>query len=138
MDLQALFPVYLPKARRDESEDDYNDAVSLNDNNLNQNLEILFNAVQTLASVVERSVPEEDKSATGGGETPSSPGAAELLPATADMLGGIKVGSNLTIDANGVLSVDTATAVEADNTRPVTSAAVHVEIGNIEALLQNI
>ena len=35
----------------------------------------------------------------------------------------------------GELMVDTANAVEQDNTRPVTSAAVYVEIGNIEALL---
>ena len=35
----------------------------------------------------------------------------------------------------GVLSVDTADKVEQDNTKPVTSAAVHVEVGNIEVLL---
>lgn len=39
---------------------------------------------------------------------------------------------------NGKLSVNTADAVEADNTLPVTSAAVHVEIGNIDAILQTI
>lgn len=38
----------------------------------------------------------------------------------------------------GSLEVDTADAVEADNTLPVTSAAVHVEVGNIEALLSTI
>ena len=31
--------------------------------------------------------------------------------------------------------MDTADKVERDNTKPVTSAAVHTEIGNIEALL---
>jgi len=55
--------------------------------------------------------------------------------ASTDQLGKIMVGENLKIDANGVLSVDTATAVEQDNTKPVTSGAVHTEIGNIEALL---
>jgi hypothetical protein len=58
-----------------------------------------------------------------------------LLPvASADTLGGIKIGNNLKIE-NGVLSVDTATQVEQDNTKPVTSGAVHTELGNIEALL---
>ena len=36
---------------------------------------------------------------------------------------------------DGVLSVDCAAAVEQDNTLPVTSAAVYVELGNVEALL---
>ena len=50
-------------------------------------------------------------------------------------LGGVKVvGGGLKVEGN-VLSVDTAQRVEEDNTRPVTSAAVYVEIGNIEALL---
>ena len=39
---------------------------------------------------------------------------------------------------DGVLSVNTADAVEQDNTLPVTSAAVHVTVGNIDALLQTI
>ena len=39
---------------------------------------------------------------------------------------------------DGVLSVNTATVVEADNTLPVTSAAVNTTVGNIEALLQTI
>ena len=56
-------------------------------------------------------------------------------PATAETLGLIKVGENLKITEDGVLSVDTATQVEQDNTKPITSAAVHTEIGNIEVLL---
>lgn len=36
------------------------------------------------------------------------------------------------------VSVDTADAVTAGDTRPVTSAAVQVEIGNIEVLLHTI
>lgn len=39
---------------------------------------------------------------------------------------------------DGVLSVNTADVVEADNTLPVTSAAVQVTVGNIEALLETI
>lgn len=46
------------------------------------------------------------------------------------------IGDGLKLDeATNTLSVDTAEAVEQDNTKPVTSAAVYVEIGNIEALL---
>ena len=45
-----------------------------------------------------------------------------------------KIGNGLKLK-NNVLSVDTAEKVEEDNTRPVTSAAVYTEIGNIEALL---
>lgn len=37
---------------------------------------------------------------------------------------------------DGVLKVNTANVVEEDNTLPVTSAAVHVTVGNIEALLE--
>ena len=39
---------------------------------------------------------------------------------------------------DGILSVNTADVVEADNTLPVTSAAVQVTVGNIDALLQTI
>lgn len=39
---------------------------------------------------------------------------------------------------DGVLGVNTADEVEADNTLPITSAAVHVQVGNIEALLKTI
>ena len=56
-------------------------------------------------------------------------------PATTETPGIIKVGENLKITEDGVLSVDTATQVEQDNTKPITSAAVHTEIGNIEVLL---
>ena len=39
---------------------------------------------------------------------------------------------------NGILSVNTATDVEADNTLPITSAAVAETVGNIEILLKTI
>lgn len=39
---------------------------------------------------------------------------------------------------DGILSVNTANVAEAGNTLPITSAAVHAQIGNIEALLQTI
>jgi len=61
-----------------------------------------------------------------------------LVPATTTTLGGIIVGSDLLITEEGVLSVDKATAVEQDNTKPITAAAVYTEVGNIDALLQTI
>ena len=45
-----------------------------------------------------------------------------------------KIGHGLKVE-DGTLMVDTADAVEQDNTLPVTSAAVYVQTGNIEALL---
>ena len=44
----------------------------------------------------------------------------------------------LILTEEGVLKVNTADVAEQDNTLPITSAAVHVEIGNIDALLQTI
>lgn len=53
--------------------------------------------------------------------------------------GGYTIGSGLKLDAaTNTLSVDTAEAVEKDNTKPVTSAAVYTEVGNINALLATI
>ena len=57
--------------------------------------------------------------------------------------GGGSGGTSFTTDetlslTNGVLSVNTADAVEADNTLPVTSAAVQTTVGNINALLATI
>lgn len=55
--------------------------------------------------------------------------------------GGTKyqIGSGLILDAKtNTLAVDTADAVERDNTKPITSAGVYLEIGNINALLATI
>ena len=53
--------------------------------------------------------------------------------------GGYTIGNGLKLDAaTNTLSVDTAAAVEKDNTKPVTSAAVYTEVGNINALLATI
>ena len=48
-----------------------------------------------------------------------------------------EIGPGLKVE-DGVLSVDTADAVEEDNTKPITSAAVYTELGGVEALLANI
>ena len=47
------------------------------------------------------------------------------------------IGEGLKV-VDGKLTVDTADKVEEDNTKPVTSAAVFVELGNVEALLAQI
>lgn len=53
--------------------------------------------------------------------------------------GGYTIGDGLKLDAaTNTLSVDTAMAIEKDNTKPVTSAAVYAEVGNINALLATI
>lgn len=62
----------------------------------------------------------------------------QLIPATDHSLGGVIVGEDLQITPEGVLSVQKATAVEADNTHPITAAAVFTEVGNINALLATI
>lgn len=48
-----------------------------------------------------------------------------------------KIGYGLKVLDN-TLMVDAADAVEQDNTKPVTSAAVYTEVGNINALLATI
>lgn len=71
-------------------------------------------------------------------QEPVGGGTGTLIPATEKSLGGIIVGGNLKITEEGVLSVDTADDAEGDNTRPITSAAVHTQLGNIEVLLGTI
>ena len=48
-----------------------------------------------------------------------------------------QIGPGLKVE-NGVLSVDTINQVLEDNTQPVTSGAVYMELGNVEALLASI
>ena len=49
------------------------------------------------------------------------------------------IGHGLKLDAKtNTLSVDTVDKMEQDNTLPITSAAVYVEVGNINALLKTI
>lgn len=52
--------------------------------------------------------------------------------------GVVIVGDNLSIDNNGKLSVETVDQAEEDNTKPMTSAGVYVELGNINELLSKI
>ena len=68
----------------------------------------------------------------------SGGGSADVPIASETVAGIVRVGENLRISADGTLSVDTAAAVEQDNTRPITAAAVYTEVGNINALLETI
>lgn len=53
--------------------------------------------------------------------------------------GGYQIGPGLKLDSEtNTLSVDTADTIQKDNTKPVTSAAVYTEVGNINALLATI
>lgn len=81
-----------------------------------------------------------DTAVTQGSENLVTSGA---VYAAVQAGGGSGGGTTFTTDdtltlENGVLSVNTAETVEQDNTLPVTSAAVHVAVGNIEVLLQTI
>lgn len=49
-----------------------------------------------------------------------------------------QLGSSLKIVGGTTLEVNTADQAEADNTLPISSAAVHTTVGNIDALLQTI
>lgn len=53
--IQSLFPVYLPHAKpEDQTTEDYDAAVSTNENNLNQNLRTLYNEINNLSDTVSR------------------------------------------------------------------------------------
>lgn len=52
--------------------------------------------------------------------------------------GNYKAGSNIIIGADGTISVDTTTAMEEDNTKPITSSGVYAVVGNIAALLHEL
>lgn len=67
-----------------------------------------------------------------------SGGGGAITPATSSRLGGIKVGSNLSITSDGVLSVITTNHCEQDCTIPITAAGVYTEVGNIEVLLASL
>ena len=64
-------------------------------------------------------------------------GAAKWMPVEAS--GGVQFTTDETLSLkDGVLSVNTAQQPEPDNTLPITSAAVHTTVGNIEIILQTI
>ena len=58
--------------------------------------------------------------------------------ATKETPGLVIAGDGTKIESNGKLSVDVANDAEADNTRPISSAAVYTLVGNINTLLETI
>lgn len=62
-------------------------------------------------------------------------GLSGAQPATEKQLGLVRIGDNLSVDKNGVISVTTTDEAENDNTKPITSAGVYTQLGNIAVLL---
>lgn len=51
--MQALFPIYLGRMpQKDEDRDAYDSSVAQNENNLNQNLELLYSKLSELESAI--------------------------------------------------------------------------------------
>ena len=51
--MQALFPIYLGRMpQKDEDRDAYDSSVAQNENNLNQNLELLYSKLSELKSAL--------------------------------------------------------------------------------------
>lgn len=66
-------------------------------------------------------------------------GIASTLPAVGENGQANLIETDYTLRyTNGVLGVNTTDVVEEDNTLPVTSAAVHTEVGNIEEVMETI
>lgn len=81
-----------------------------------------------------------EKGERGEPGEPGRPGesGADGKDATIDGYNVLATDGETLVITNGVLSVNRAHSAEADNTLPITSAAVHTEIGNIDALLKTI
>lgn len=62
----------------------------------------------------------------------------EFVPAHSPSGINLNIGLGLKYNQEGALVVDTANEVQVENLKPVTSAAVYTEIGNINALLETI
>lgn len=55
MNIRALFPVQFARSRNDEMDkQEYDDLIAQNENNMNQNFEILMNAILELSDIIER------------------------------------------------------------------------------------
>lgn len=98
-------------------------------NNIDQGNLLLL---QKKLNALNKKVDAIESGGGGGG------GGGDIPIATTTTVGGIKVGRNLLVYGDGTLTVDTASSAQSDNTRPITSAAVYTEIGNINALLATI
>lgn len=113
---------------------DVGDLVGATDNitNISVTIPITKKIVTIKNGIVTIDIKTETGSAstTSNGASGGSSGSSGGISFTTD--------ETLTLSENNVLSVNTAKDAEADNTLPITSAAVHTEIGNIDVLLQTI
>ena len=92
--------------------------------------------IQQVQGIVDAAVPPEG---TPGYVLTAGEQGNTWKPPTGGGGGNYIIGSGLVLDPEtNTLSVDTADQVEQDNTLPITSAAVYVTVGNIDALLQTI
>ena len=82
--------------------------------------------------VLSLGIPKGDKGDKGDKGEPGTGGASAWSEITGKPFD--TIGENLKV-VNGALTVDTAPNVQQDNTKPITSAAVYTEVGNINALL---
>lgn len=103
----------------------------------------LENLIYGVAPTVEvGSVTTGPKASVTNSGTPQNAVLDFVFPISGGSGGGgiaYNIGHGLVLDEDtNTLMVDTAAEVEADNTLPVTSAAVHTQIGNIEVLLATI
>ena len=89
--------------------------------------QIIAQAVQARDAAIAAAIRAEEAAGSGSGSGGGSGGSFYY-----------KVGEGLKIVGGDTLAVDTAAAVEQDNTKPVTSGAVYTEVGNINALLATI
>lgn len=46
--MMALYSVYLPRKQKDTDDDAYDSAIAVNENNLNQNLELIYDKLMEL------------------------------------------------------------------------------------------
>jgi hypothetical protein len=61
-----------------------------------------------------------------------------ITPATTDDIGGVVIGSGLSVDSNGVLSVDVDNALDTTSTNPVQNKVVAQIIGDINSVLEEV
>ena len=74
-------------------------------------------------------IDENNVISSKGGSGGSGSGEENYIKSTSE---------DFTVNNEGKLTLNKATSVEQDNTKPITAAAVYTEVGNINALLETI
>lgn len=118
---------------------DVGDLVGATDSITNISITVPVN--KKIVTIKNGVVTIDIKTETGRSSTSSNGGSSGGSGGSSDGGGGgisFTTDETLTLSEDGVLSVNTADVVEPDNTLPVTSAAVQITVGNIDALLQTI